>query len=208
MVDRPTLDSGTVDQYGDGMPRSVEPETKNPPRFVAKTREDFALAIVQAIHPLSTAFKRLRPAVLGRPPLGPAMYAVLDVLHRASDWNVPILARGLMLDRQSVQRVVNQLVAKGLLMRVKSATKVRSPIIKITALGVTMLEEIRAAQWAELERLVAPLPLEELAACDSVLQHLRVALVFSPEHTYTERTITRKAFARGDQPARRAARST
>jgi DNA-binding MarR family transcriptional regulator len=163
------------------MPPSAKPPPKTPPRFVAKTREDF------------TAFKRLRPEGCSRPQLGPAMYAVLDVLHGASDWNVPILARGLMLDRQSVQRVVDQLVAKRLLTRVKSATKVRSPIIKITALGVTILEEIRAARWAELERLVAPLPLEELAACDSVLQHLRIALAFSPEHEYTDRMITPRA---------------
>jgi len=162
------------------------------------------LALVQAIHPLSTAFKRLRPHQQpGHARLGPVMYAVLHVLHQASDWNVPILARGLMLDRRSVQRVVNQLIAKGLLTRVPSPKSPRSPFIKITALGVATLEELRAVQWAELRLLVMPLPLEQLEACNSVLQHLRIELGFSPNHEYTDRTITRKVPALS---ARRAAR--
>src|ERR1035437_8581031 len=112
------------------MPRAPKP-TDQMRETLPKTRQELGLAVLQTVHPLATGVDRLRERkAAGRLPVGPAIHAVLDVLQRVQVASVPFLAGVLLLDRQSVQRVVNQLVSDGLVVRLPNAAHARSPLLK------------------------------------------------------------------------------
>jgi len=141
------------------------------------TRQELGLAVLQTIHPLATGVDRLREGkAAGRLPVGPAIHAALNILQRVEVAGVPFLTGVLLLDRQSVQRVVNQLVGDGLVERLPNAAHARSPFFKLTDRGAQELELVREEEWSRLKPMLAPFTREELATCYSLLQHLRIEL--------------------------------
>src|SRR5437879_11099367 len=77
-----------------------------------------------------------------------ARWQVLSVLS-SSSWTVPQAARRLGVTRQSVQRVVDLLVADGLAELLPNPDHARSPIVHLTAVGLETLDRVTgvAGPW-------------------------------------------------------------
>ena len=100
-----------------------------------------------------------------------ARWQVLSVLS-SSNWTVPQAARRLGVSRQSVQRVVDLLVADGLAELLPNPDHARSPIVHLTALGLETLDRIRGVAGPWHDAVAARLSLADLRQARSVLQEL------------------------------------
>jgi DNA-binding MarR family transcriptional regulator len=78
----------------------------------------------------------------------------------------------LGVTRQSVQRVVDLLVADGLAELLPNPDHARSPIVPLTALGLETLDRIRGVARPWHDAVAARLSLADLRRARSVLQEL------------------------------------
>ncbi|MFE7191707.1 MarR family winged helix-turn-helix transcriptional regulator [Kitasatospora sp. NPDC057541] len=99
-------------------------------------------------------------------------HAVLDALRRGGPRTVPQLARALDLDRQPVQRLVNDAKALGLAETVANPEHRRSSLVRLTARGESVLARVRTAEHEALRRHLGDLDPEEVATALRVLDRL------------------------------------
>jgi DNA-binding MarR family transcriptional regulator len=100
------------------------------------------------------------------------MRAVLERLCEGGAQTVPHLARSMMLDRQPVQRNVDELLSARLVERVANPVHRRSVLIRATAAGAVELDRIRKADMRDLRAIAAPLAPRDVEASLRVLGHL------------------------------------
>ena len=117
------------------------------------------------------AMRQVGEAVAGKVGQTQARWQVLSVLP-GSGWTVPQAARRLGVTRQSVQRVVDLLVADGLVELMPNPDHARSRIAQLTALGLETLNRIREAAGPWHGAVAAQLSLADLRRARSVLQEL------------------------------------
>ncbi|MFF3727888.1 MarR family winged helix-turn-helix transcriptional regulator [Streptomyces erythrochromogenes] len=96
-------------------------------------------------------------------------HAVMDELRRGGPRTVPQLARLLGLDRQPVQRLVNDATALGLAESAPNPERRRSRLIRLTPKGETTIRGIREA---ELRRRLSDLTTGDVATALHVLRCL------------------------------------
>ncbi|GAA1411987.1 hypothetical protein GCM10009639_63940 [Kitasatospora putterlickiae] len=99
-------------------------------------------------------------------------HAVLDALRRGGPRTVPQLARSLDLDRQPVQRLVNDAKALGLAETVANPEHRRSSLVRLTARGESVLARVRGAEHEALRRHLGDLDPAEVATALRVLDRL------------------------------------
>jgi DNA-binding MarR family transcriptional regulator len=117
------------------------------------------------------AVRQVGEAVAGMVGQTQARWQVLSVLS-TSGWTVPQAARRLGVTRQSVQRVVDLLVADGLVELRPNPDHARSPIAQLTTSGLETLDRIREAARPWHRAVAAQLSLADLQRARSVLQRL------------------------------------
>jgi DNA-binding MarR family transcriptional regulator len=117
------------------------------------------------------AVRQVGEAVAGKVGQTQARWQVLSVLS-SSGWTVPQAARRLGVTRQSVQRVVDLLIADGLVELRPNPDHARSPIAQLTPLGVDTLDRIREAAGPWHAAVAARLSLADLRRARSALQEL------------------------------------
>jgi DNA-binding MarR family transcriptional regulator len=100
------------------------------------------------------------------------MRALLERLCEGGAQTVPHMARSMMLDRQPVQRLVDELLSAGLVERVSNPVHRRSVLIRATAAGIDQFERIRNAEMRDLRDIAAPLAAHDVEASLRVLGHL------------------------------------
>ncbi|MET8699547.1 MarR family winged helix-turn-helix transcriptional regulator [Kitasatospora sp. NPDC004723] len=99
-------------------------------------------------------------------------HAVLDALRRGGPRTVPQLARALDLDRQPVQRLVNDAKALGLAETVANPEHRRSSLVRLTARGESVLARVQEAEHGALRRHLGDLDPDEVATALRVLDRL------------------------------------
>ncbi|MER7705038.1 MarR family winged helix-turn-helix transcriptional regulator [Kitasatospora sp. NPDC097605] len=99
-------------------------------------------------------------------------HAVLDALRRGGPRTVPQLARALDLDRQPVQRLVNDAKALGLAETVTNPEHRRSSLVRLTAQGEDVLARLQGAEHEALRRHLGDLDPAEVATALRVLDRL------------------------------------
>jgi DNA-binding MarR family transcriptional regulator len=117
------------------------------------------------------AVRQVGEAVAGEVGQTQARWQVLSVLS-SSRWTVPQAARRLGVTRQSVQRVVDLLVADGLVELLPNPDHARSRIAQLTAVGHETLDRIREAARPWHGAVAAQLSLADLRRARSVLREL------------------------------------
>ena len=144
-------------------------------KTTAKTRDELAYAILRVLRPLVIGAQRTLERRAGRKSPSSTKRSILDLLRQAGrPVAVPFLARALLLDRQPVQRVVDQLLRTKLLARLPNPDHLRSPLLTLSARGNAELDRIRAGEMTVLRKMIAPFPRKDLATCSAVLEHLRI----------------------------------
>ncbi|MFE6868185.1 MarR family winged helix-turn-helix transcriptional regulator [Kitasatospora sp. NPDC057692] len=99
-------------------------------------------------------------------------HAVLDALRRGGPRTVPQLARALDLDRQPVQRLVNDAKALGLAETVANPEHRRSSLVRLTVRGESLLARVQGAEREALRRHLGDLDPGEVATALRVLDRL------------------------------------
>lgn len=85
---------------------------------------------------------------------------------------VPQIARRMGLTRQSVQATVNRLLADGLAEADANPDHRRSPLIRLTELGISKYHQLQCRQATWINELSAGLKLSELETTAEVLREL------------------------------------
>jgi DNA-binding MarR family transcriptional regulator len=124
-------------------------------------RADEAGRLVADVLEAAGAIRRLGDQIASAVDQTNARWQVLSVLSEG-DWTVARAARRLGVARQSVQRVVDLLLAEGLAVAEPNPDHARSPLIRLTATGERTLARITAAADPWERELGERLPLEEV----------------------------------------------
>lgn len=105
-------------------------------------------------------------------------YNVLRILRGAGDEGLPTLAIPERMIEQTpgITRLIDRLVAKGLVRRTRVAGDRRRVQCRITPLGLDLLGRMDAAVEAFDERAVSPLTTSESETLTVLLERLRSAL--------------------------------
>lgn len=138
-------------------------------------RADESLAVQDDVLAISHTMTRMR-IMIGRRVIGRTAIAklapgldlshldVLDVVHRTQgDATVGSIAEGMRLDPSRGSRLVADMVGRGLLQRDVSQEDGRRSVIAVTALGRSILEDMRDAKIAIIRDVVSDWPKEDVA---------------------------------------------
>ncbi|MFF8774548.1 MarR family winged helix-turn-helix transcriptional regulator [Kitasatospora sp. NPDC015120] len=99
-------------------------------------------------------------------------HAVLDALRRGGPRTVPQLARALDLDRQPVQRLVNDAKALGLAETTANPEHRRSSLVRLTSRGEAVLARVQGAEREALRRHLGDLDPADVTTALRVLDRL------------------------------------
>ncbi len=128
---------------------------------------------VQSLARLLVRNTRLSQGGQGKSALSNAMIQVLTCLNECGPHAVPRIARRLSVGRQHIQRTVNDLLARDLVVRLPNPDHQRSWIIDLTNAGRFMLESEEAEPLSFGENPEQAISENDLIICQSVLNQLR-----------------------------------
>ncbi|MCX4804288.1 MarR family winged helix-turn-helix transcriptional regulator [Streptomyces sp. NBC_01214] len=128
--------------------------------------------VIRSLWPLHRTVVRAVERELMGTGMTAGQHAVIDELRRGGPRTVPQLARLLGLDRQPVQRLVNDATALGLAESAPNPEHRRSHLIRLTPKGEATISSIQEAEEAELRRRLADLSAGDVATALKVLRRL------------------------------------
>lgn len=100
------------------------------------------------------------------------MRSVLEFLNEQGERTVPNIARELMLKKQYVQTIVNDLLREELVGRIENPAHRRSWLIAITADGRRHINAIREREQVNLMKVGTALNMVEIESCRRIMAHL------------------------------------
>jgi DNA-binding MarR family transcriptional regulator len=119
----------------------------------------------------------LRPAAIT-----PLQYTALTVLERRSDLSTAALARNSFVTDQSAADMVTALEQRGLIERRPDPADRRRRVLRLTAQGRELLDELREDVAAVEARMVAPLDATQADDLRRYIVACRGALAERPPH--------------------------
>lgn len=117
---------------------------------------EFSNHLYEAIRHLRPAFRHIaasvetRSAILG---LSTGTRACLEILKENGDLPVPEIAKSLMVERQYIQRNVNELLDRQLVIRKPNPKHKRSTLISITETGSALICQLKEVEGVVLDEL-------------------------------------------------------
>lgn len=102
--------------------------------------------------------------------------SILEHLTEHGPQSVPQIAREKVVQRQSIQRLVNELRARGLVETAANPMHRRSVLIALTSEGRSIFREIQRRERPVLRRAAGALPQQKLANAAETLGELRAVL--------------------------------
>ncbi len=102
--------------------------------------------------------------------------AVLEHLLREGPSTVPAIARARRVSRQHIQAIVNPLLHEGMVERVENPAHRRSKLVRLTAAGRKVIEDIRRHEAHHLDQAGIGVSDDELRGAAHVLRQVREAL--------------------------------
>jgi len=142
------------------------------PHSPASASEDELAIMLRRVRPLHRALVHLVEQHLAHTGISRPMRAVLEQVSADGAQTVPQLARVLAVRRQFVQRVVNDLIAAGLVERRVNAAHRRSWLIAPTAAGRRVFGELRRREREQLAPVAGELAGADVECCSRVLDYL------------------------------------
>jgi DNA-binding MarR family transcriptional regulator len=122
-----------------------------------------------------------------------ARWQVLGALAMSpSPQTVADIARSMGLTRQSVQRIANELVQRGLLERAENPRHVRAPLMRLTERGTKAYDAAATRQVPWADQLAQNIPMRNIETAVSVLRTLTDRLQGENHTRRGERHDTRR----------------
>ncbi|EFL12856.1 MarR family regulatory protein [Streptomyces sp. C] len=128
--------------------------------------------VIRSLWPLHRTVVRAVERELMGTGMTAGQHAVMDELRRGGPRTVPQLARLLGLDRQPVQRLVNDAMALGLAESAPNPEHRRSRLIQLTSEGEATIRGIQEAEETELRRRLSDLTTGDVTTALRVLRRL------------------------------------
>ncbi|MFD4919280.1 MarR family winged helix-turn-helix transcriptional regulator [Streptomyces virginiae] len=128
--------------------------------------------VIRNLWPLHRTIVRAVERELTGTGMTAGQHAVMDELHKAGPRTVPQLARLLGLDRQPVQRLVNDATTLGLTETAPNPEHRRSHLIRLTPQGEAAIRSIQDAEETELRRRLSDLTTGDVTTTLHVLRRL------------------------------------
>lgn len=139
---------------------------KKPPVFLPLLRE-----LVRAYQ----AFERYSAAHVQRLGLTPAQFDVLATLGNIEGLNPKQLGDKTLITKGTLTGVVDRLLAKGLVERLPDPRDGRGQIVRLTAKGQSLFEEVFPAHGAHMAQAFGRLDAAQFASTEHALRELRQA---------------------------------
>ncbi len=98
--------------------------------------------------------------------------AVLEQLSMNSALTVPQIAKNLLVERQFIQRVCNDLIEMAHVQRIANPTHQKSWLMELTESGTKVISRIKASEAERIEMVVDSLDPAELAISLNVLNKI------------------------------------
>jgi len=136
---------------------------------------EFSNHLYEAICHLRPAFRNIAASVevrSARLNLNTGTRACLEILDEQGDLSVPEIAKILMVERQYIQRNVNELLSRQLVGRKPNPKHKRSTLISITASGRILIADLKHAEGQILDQLKEHLSMSEIDGTIKVLSTL------------------------------------
>lgn len=102
--------------------------------------------------------------------------AILEHLVDAGPATVPVIAAAKSVKRQSIQELIDSLLAKALITATANPAHRRSPQYQLSRAGVTLFKTIEAREIRVLKRLAGGLDARALTVTATTLTHLHTHL--------------------------------
>jgi DNA-binding MarR family transcriptional regulator len=112
----------------------------------------------------------------------PLQYTALTVLERRSDLSTAELARNAFVTDQSAADMIGTLEDRGLILRHPDPGDRRRRVLRLTAQGQELLDQVRADVDSVEERMLSPLTAEQAGELRRQLISCRGVLSKSPAH--------------------------
>ncbi|WP_327732661.1 MarR family transcriptional regulator [Streptomyces nojiriensis] len=128
--------------------------------------------VIRSLWPLHRTVVRAVERELMHTGMTAGQHAVMDELCRGGPRTVPQLARVLGLDRQPVQRLVNDATALGLAESAPNPEHRRSRLIRLTPKGEAIIRGIQESEETELRRRLSDLTAGDVTTALHVLRRL------------------------------------
>jgi DNA-binding MarR family transcriptional regulator len=137
--------------------------------------------VIRLVRPLFKTLYNAVEANLAGTGVTIPMRGLMENLNDAGPGTVPQLSRRLMLKRQVVQRMANELMEAGFGEPVANEAHARSPLIRLTDAGQRAFDALRAREHARTVPVANRLAATDVEACRRVMAALIEA--YSPSLT-------------------------
>lgn len=141
--------------------------------------DERAKALVEVITHIRRAFWQLTAVsddMLENLGLTASLRAILEHLDQEGAATVPQIARDKLVKRQSIQELVDQLRAKGLVAITENPAHRRSGLVDLTPTGKTLFRKIKAREVRVLTDVASRLNARDLKSAGATLAALRDTL--------------------------------
>lgn len=125
-----------------------------------------AAALYQLVwlsRPLHQEVEQAVESLLSETPVTVRMRAVLEALEEKGASSVPEVARALLIKRQYVQLMMNEVVAAGYGVREENPGHKRSPKFALTEAGGALIFQVRAKEQKTLQSMAGQFTKAEIA---------------------------------------------
>lgn len=126
-------------------------------------------ALIRLVRPLYKVLEAAVALELAPTGIGVSQRAVLERLLDGGPMTVPAIGRGLILPRQFIQKLANELIAAGLVEKRGNAAHKRSPLLCLTAEGAALIRAVRARETEVMAPVARDLAAEEVATARAVM---------------------------------------
>ncbi len=142
------------------------------------SKDDRHAAVDELTMTAALLYFRMRKAaeeLLGEGAQSSGRRSLLKGLAKAGPQTVPQMARLRAVSRQHIQKLVNELLAEGLVELIDNPAHKRSKLVQITATGQSVAEATARREAEILPELVRDIEFEDLRTATRVLQQLKAA---------------------------------
>jgi DNA-binding MarR family transcriptional regulator len=139
-------------------------------------------SMLYLVKQLELAVRSRLDEVLRPVSITPLQYTALTVLERRADLSTAELARNAFVTDQSAADMVGVLEDRGLILRHPDLDDRRRRVVRLTAEGQELLDQVRADVEAVEKRMLSPLAAEEAENLRRYVTACRSALSSSPPH--------------------------
>ncbi|MFI9385104.1 MarR family winged helix-turn-helix transcriptional regulator [Kutzneria sp. NPDC052558] len=137
---------------------------------------DHLHAVLFALRPLQNSTAKVLGEVTTDIGLSLPERAIMEVLNATGESTVPTIGRALLLPRQVVQRLADAVHERGLIEYVTNPAHRRSRLLRLSAAGRQLFDELLDRELRLLEPVADTLDPEDMAACARVMAALNAAM--------------------------------